>query len=374
MSAREVQPSAGPSSGETNGSAEVFISYSRRDSEFVGRLVELLEQKGRRCWVDWQSIRPSAEWMREVTAAIDAAQAFVFVLSPDSATSKVCRQELDRALAVNKRIIPILVRDVDAVEVAQAITERNWLFFREGDDGDRSLELLLRALDTDPAWAATHTRLLVRAVEWERSGRNSSYVLRGQDLRAAEAWLTEADPQKDPQPTQLHTEYVIASRNAATRAQRIRTAILAVGLVTAVALAVVALVQRGRAEDQAKVARSRELAAKSLLTSATNPGAALSQAVEAGDIEPTSEAAQALRLGLEGTSSLERVLPVDAPLEDLAYSADGSLIATADDDGQARIWETASGEQVTSLATGAQRVLDLDFSDDRRLLALAAGT
>ncbi len=322
---------------------DLFVSYSRRDEAAVRRLVEMLDQRGRRCWVDWEDIPPSAEWMREVTAAIDRSQAFVFALSPDSAASTVCRQELDRAAAVNKRIIPIVVRDTDPGEIPEVIARHNWLFFRKDDDPDRALELLDRTLDTDPAWAATHTRLLVRAVEWEDSGRNPSYFLRGQDLKAAEEWLTEAGPEKDPQPTPLHTEYVIASRSAATRSQRIRTAVLGVGLVVAVALAALALVQRGRAQDQADVARSRELASRSLLDSSTDPQQALSEAVAAGEIRETAEAEQALRLGLEGTSSLELVLHGESAFEDVEFSGDGSLLAAAGDDGNVHVWTRATG-------------------------------
>ena len=50
-------------------------------------------------------------------------------------------------------------------------------------------------------------------------GRNNSFVLRGEDLRAAEQWLAQAGAQKERQPTALQTEYIIASRKAAARRQ-----------------------------------------------------------------------------------------------------------------------------------------------------------
>ena len=39
-------------------------------------------------WVDWEDIPPTAEWMREVEVAIEGADTFVFVLSPDSLKSR----------------------------------------------------------------------------------------------------------------------------------------------------------------------------------------------------------------------------------------------------------------------------------------------
>jgi len=38
---------------------EVFISYSRKDTDFVRRLDEALKSRGREAWVDWEDIRPT---------------------------------------------------------------------------------------------------------------------------------------------------------------------------------------------------------------------------------------------------------------------------------------------------------------------------
>jgi len=41
---------------------------------------------------------------------------------------------------------------------------------------------LIQALDTDLDAVKSHTRILVRALEWDRNGRDSSFLLRGIDL------------------------------------------------------------------------------------------------------------------------------------------------------------------------------------------------
>ncbi len=66
---------------------EVFISYSRKDTDFVRRLDEALKSRGREAWVDWEDIRPTEEWMQAIYAAIDGADTFIFVL-PQSAVAK----------------------------------------------------------------------------------------------------------------------------------------------------------------------------------------------------------------------------------------------------------------------------------------------
>ena len=67
--------------------ADVFISYSRRDSEFVHRIHDVLKTQGREVWVDFEDIPPSAEWMNEIRAAIEASTSVVFIITPNSAAS-----------------------------------------------------------------------------------------------------------------------------------------------------------------------------------------------------------------------------------------------------------------------------------------------
>ena len=116
---------------------------------------------------------------------------------------------------------------------------------------------LLAALDLDLDWVHGHTRLLVRAGEWEARGRERSLLLRGRDLQAAETLLAIAGVHRDPAPTPLQGEYVQAGREAERRSGRIRTGVLAAGLVGALVLAGFAVVQLFRAEDQTRLARPR---------------------------------------------------------------------------------------------------------------------
>jgi tetratricopeptide (TPR) repeat protein len=226
---------------------EVFISYSRKDKNFVRRLDGSLKSRGREAWVDWEDIRPTEEWMQAIYAAIEGADTFVFVLTPDSVASVVCGREIAHAAVHNKRMVPIVARDVNADTAPEALAKLNWIFFRESDDFEKATDALISALDTDLDWIRAHTRLLTRAIEWESKGKNNSFVLRGDDLRAAEQWLAQAPSKKEAKPTALQTEYIIASRKAATRRQRITLGAVTFGFVVAIALAIVAINQRGKA-------------------------------------------------------------------------------------------------------------------------------
>ncbi len=186
---------------------DVFISYSRKDREFVKRLDAALQARGREAWVDWEGIRPAEEFMQAIFPAIEGTDTFVFVISPDSVTSEVCGRELAHAVAHNKRMVPIIAREVDAKTVPEPLAKLNWVFFcRENESFDVGTESLISALDTDLDWVHAHTRLLTRAIEWEAKGKSNSFVLRGEDLRSAEQWLAQAGADKERQPTELQTE------------------------------------------------------------------------------------------------------------------------------------------------------------------------
>jgi hypothetical protein len=176
--------------------ADVFISYSRKDKDIVRRLDDALKSRNREAWVDWEGIRPTEEFMQAIYGAIEAADTFIFVLTPDSVASVVCGREIAHAAAHNKRLVPLVHCDIDAKVVPEPLSKLNWIFCRSSDDFDSAFDLLIKAIETDLEWIHAHTRLLTRAIEWESKGKNNSFVLHGVDLRAAEQWLAQAGADK----------------------------------------------------------------------------------------------------------------------------------------------------------------------------------
>src|SRR2546428_9243936 len=128
----------------------VFLSYAREDEQFVRRLHAALAKANRGAWVDWAGIPPTADWIREIHAAIESADAFAFIISPESVASATCQREIEHAAKHNKRLIPLLHRE--AAPVPADLAKLNWIFFREGDDFDQSFADLIDTLDTDLEW------------------------------------------------------------------------------------------------------------------------------------------------------------------------------------------------------------------------------
>jgi hypothetical protein len=191
---------------------QLFISYSRKDTEFARQLAENFSAQNMEAWVDWEDIPPTVDWMKEIERGIEEADIFIFIVSPDSIRSSVCAEEIAHAIKNGKRIAPVIAREVDMKEAPATLTHLNWIFFsRPQDKFEEAFEKLITAIRTDYDWVQTHARLQVRALEWERNQKESSFLLRGNDLKDAEAQVL-VNGEKSPNPTALQREYISTSR------------------------------------------------------------------------------------------------------------------------------------------------------------------
>jgi len=222
--------------------AKVFISYSRKDTDFAKKLTAELQKSELDFWIDWEGIPPTVDWWREIEKGIEESDAFLFLINPDSAKSKICNQEIDHAIQNGKRLIPLVIRDTKADEIHPKLTPLNWIFFRETDNFDASITILLRSIHTDFEWVEVQRRLQVRALEWERSHREKSHLLRGKDLEAAEHNLA-TNTSKEPCPTDLQREYTYESRKATDKSRRRIIAIVSIAIIILTLLTIFAFYQ-----------------------------------------------------------------------------------------------------------------------------------
>lgn len=240
-----------------NGS--VFISYSRKDKAFVQNLNAALDQAGIQAWVDWEGIQLASDWMATITGAIQGTDAFLFVISPDSLTSKVCADELCLGIQLNKKLIPILYREPEkGTTMHEKLAATNWVYLRQEDNFEETLPKLIESINTDLDWVRQHTQLLGQAVEWEKRNRDRSFLLRGTGLEDAERWMTEASGKANRQVLPLQAEYISASRKAADRRQRLVLSGVSFALVLSIVLSVFAWVARNEAKAAQEIALTSE--------------------------------------------------------------------------------------------------------------------
>lgn len=346
---------------------DVFISYSRADQAFVKVLHQALTKSQYDAWVDWEDIPLTADWWREIQAGIEAADTFIFVISPDSIASKVCRQEIDYAAANHKRFMPIVRREgFSRQDVSPFLSRHNWLFFRETDEFDTAFQSLIKALDTDLDAVKFHTRLLVRAKEWDTKGKTEDLLLRGNDLDTTETWLSRS-VDKFTRPTALQQDFVYRSRQAeTTRQQQARRRLqLFAGSVAALALvalgaAGVAFQQRQKALTQGKMAFANQLVVEAERASANQSFRQKLSIAEAG---------VPLAFGLDRLPPAVATQVNSQELDQLVFSGQETYVAAVNNLAL-RGWELNTQQEILNWDSDA-KVVDVGFSPDEQLVAVA---
>jgi len=260
MSDAARQPSAAVEATRDDGSPDlrhdVFISYSHQDRDFALELRSVLQECGKDVWLDESGIHPAERWEPALQHAIESSDSFIFAISPHSAASTECRKEFDYAVKLKKRVIPVVASSVDRKTLPPGLGAFQFVPPR-GEfeaNAEASSDLLVSAIDTDPEWVRDHTQWGLKAIEWERHGRDASFLLAGSELEEAEKWLARQSG-KRPEPSALHNELVFESRRHVTRRLPRTRSIIAAALAIMTALTVIAFVLRNQAQYETTVAQ-----------------------------------------------------------------------------------------------------------------------
>jgi WD40 repeat protein/DNA-binding SARP family transcriptional activator len=134
-----------------------------------------------------------------------------------------------------------------------------------------------------------------------------------------------------------------------------------------------AITKQELAEQQARLATSRELALAALNNLESDPELTMLLALQALETSYTKEAEEALHQGLQ-TSRILMTLPHPAPVWGAFYSPDGSKLATVADDLAVRIWSTETGGLLHTLPFDGieYKGSTLMFSDSGEEVAMLA--
>jgi WD40 repeat protein len=371
-----AQTQAPTPSAPTDRNTRVFLSYSRKDSEFAKWLRHGLQEGQIDVFQDVEDTLPGEEWWRRLQGLITQSDTVIFVLSPHSVSSTVCRNEVAHALKLNKRVFPVVIEDINWATAPDGLIKLHGVFFNDVGQRDESLKRLIEALQTDIAWIREHTRLGELAQHWDTHGRPAGDLLRGRPLEEAEHWLTQR-PKTARSPSNLQQQYIRASRTAARKwARTLVAASLAVAIATS-SLGIVAFLQKTevqRREGMLLVQKSRmltEFARQNLrdedaVTAALLAGEALPDETDSSrPYYPSAEFVlhKALRerrerLVLGGTQYIVR---------EAIFSPDERFVLTAENDGRVRIWDAAAGNEVGELKPQGKRgARTVQYSPDGR--------
>src|SRR5260370_6548980 len=102
---------------------KVFISYSRRDSAaFADELGAGLELAGFAPFLDRHDIAAGEDWEARLGGLIAQSDTVVFVVSAEAVKSERCGWEVDKTLALSKRLLPLIFNPVPYPDIPKKLT------------------------------------------------------------------------------------------------------------------------------------------------------------------------------------------------------------------------------------------------------------
>ena len=281
----------------------------------------------------------------------------------------------------------------------------------------------------------TQQQVTAAAAEWNAAGRDASFLVTGTRLDRDLGWrerarmaltpleaayldasVAERDRRRAEDEERRQREMTLERRSV----RRLRTlvAVLAVAALIGGGLTVFAVGQARSAGQQTRVAVARELAAAAVANVERDPERSILLALHAvettrsdgGTVLP--EAEQALHQAVIASRIIYRVPDIGGAVDwspdgtlfvtegpeesgmvdvrdtrtgasvrawrghgidvnDVKFNADGSRLATAGDDGALRVWDPATGKQISHVETTPESVWGPSFSGDGTLVAAA---
>jgi WD40 repeat protein/class 3 adenylate cyclase len=268
-------------------------------------------------------------------------------------------------------------------------TSRLLSFDRDPRTGRPTVEIaheaLLREWDRLRRWVDSarenvriHRRLAAAAGEWDESGREPSFLLRGSHLAQFEALVDDSDIAL----TELERNFVNASRAQSELElarqlrtnRRLRALLAGVVALLAAALAggIFALLQRQSAQDKARVALARQLGAQAVSEPRIDRALLLARESVNLDRSPQTEGTMLSTLLRSPAAVGTLTMPVQIRPRFLAVSLDGRTLVVSDNHSELRFYGTDTRRPTRPPLANVGEVAPVRYSPDGSLL-LALG-
>ena len=91
---------------------DVFLSYSAADKDTALAVLAGLEKQGIRCWIAPRDIPAGSEYGQQIVDAVKACRVFLVVFSSGANASPHVRREVERAVSLDRTIVPFRVENV----------------------------------------------------------------------------------------------------------------------------------------------------------------------------------------------------------------------------------------------------------------------
>ncbi|KJU81739.1 protein containing DUF1566 [Candidatus Magnetobacterium bavaricum] len=109
---------------------DVFISHDSADRSDANKLVNSLEGRGIRCWIDHRDLPPGSSWADEIFKTIteNPELLVVVLISANTLQSRYVEKEITVADANNVSVIPVRLKDIKLTgALATLLSTNTWI-------------------------------------------------------------------------------------------------------------------------------------------------------------------------------------------------------------------------------------------------------
>ncbi|MDO9302565.1 MAG: PQQ-binding-like beta-propeller repeat protein, partial [Anaerolineales bacterium] len=286
----------------------------------------------------------------------------------------------------------LITTDQNTAEVAHEALIREWPTLRGWLDENRDgLRLHRHLTDAAQEWESLSCDAgvlyrgarLAQALEWSHLHADDLNLLERSFLDASQSLAEKETAEREAQRQQqlesarklFETERARAEEQTkSNRRLRQRAIYLTLAFIVAGALALAAIVFGQRSIQSEKLATSRELAAAAVNNLSVDPERSVLLALAALDESNTLEARNALHQALPELHILHTI-SAHRQAANLTYSPDGTRIASMGADGEAKIWDASTYQNLLTLPADSDVFgFTVAYSPDGKLLATALST
>jgi WD40 repeat protein/DNA-binding XRE family transcriptional regulator len=311
-------------------------------------------------------------------------------VSFEEMVSKPDNREMVHEVLIALADARLITTDQDTAEVAHEALIREWPTLRGWLEEDREgLRLHRRLTEAAQEWEMLgrdpgvlyRGARLAQAFEWAEAHRDDVNELERNFLEASQTMVEKENIDREVQrQRELETAHKLAETERAhaeeqsrsSQRLRLRAVFLTIALIAVGVLATTALIFWQRAIQANHLANSRELAAAAINNLQKDPERSVLLTLHALNEADTLESRNALHQAIPELHLLLNIPAHDGGVPDVAYSPDGTLIASIGARGEVNMWDTNSGKLIRTLDGVADEVgSSIVFSPDGSILAAA---
>lgn len=128
---------------------DIFISYSRKDSELVHNIYEWLQKSGYYCWLDVDGMFSGVSYKKVIVDAIKHSKVLLFMSSENSNKSRNVVSEVSIAVEYGKKIIPVrLDMSPYSESIEYDIINHDYVVYDRSQMEESSREMLKKIVST----------------------------------------------------------------------------------------------------------------------------------------------------------------------------------------------------------------------------------